>query len=121
MKIQYQVYDFKMFKKRKDFILVERTSEIKLDKRMMTVISANSLFSKENDQTAEIKFENTDRAYIFSSGYYIEDLNSPNVCKLGFWIECDMSSDETLQDHVIKDYLNHIKSIRDNILFDISK
>lgn len=65
--------------------------------------------------------EKAERGYINSSGYYIEPLTNPNTCKLGFWIEGDLKTDPNLEDHILRDYLNHLIKIKDNIMFDLIK
>lgn len=58
--------------------------------------------------------------YLLKSCYYIEELDEENSL-LGFFIESEISPDENLQDHILKDYITHIKKIRENILFDLNK
>lgn len=173
--IIYQIYDFKILSKIREFLIYKTSTNINIHGKNLIVISMNSLpieieknikseimntglissvlndtnfnqtnskisspfvFDKnesKNDETTanantnlnsisnsksqgEKIFEN----YLFKSCYYIEELDEENSL-LGFCIESDISPDENLQDHILKDYINHIKKIRENILFDLNK
>jgi hypothetical protein len=81
--------------------------------------TTTALKNKEDKKVIN-RSEQNDRSVIHSSGYFIESIDEGNSL-LGFWIESEFTPDENLQDHVLKDYLNHLKKIKDNILFDFNK
>jgi hypothetical protein len=162
----YQVYDFKILSKMRDFIIFKNSKNIILNGKNFYLISMNSvpteiekkikeeiIFSGHLNLINEMNQDNSKRSstcgivnidknelnnpmtnlnskgqgeifnetsVIYSCGYYIEELDDENSL-LGFWIESEFSHDENLQDHVLKDYLSHLKKIRENILFDINK
>ncbi len=114
--IQYQIYDFKLLSKNRDFLVIESQKNLKIGDKTFNFLCFNSLENEFN-----YKCENSERAKITSSGYFVTDTENLNQCLLGFWIESEVTHDENLQEHVMKDFITHIKKIKDNLLFDILK
>jgi hypothetical protein len=72
------------------------------------------------DDVVTIKYDKYERGIIHSSGYYLEE-NVAGICNLTFWICASLSNNQNLEEHVLKNYLNHLLQLKDNIIFDLSK
>ena len=109
----YLLYDFKLLSKKRNFIVAESKMQIKMGEKILDIV-----YMKSIDHKFEFDYENSERAKIYSSGYFVTDCENPQESLLGFWIESEITNDENLQDTIMKDYLNHIKNLRDNLMFN---
>jgi hypothetical protein len=114
--IQYHIYDFKLLSKNRDYLVIESQRLLNFGDKTLNILCLNSLENEFN-----FKCDNSEKAQMTSSGYFVTDTEDANECLLGFWIESEVTNDENLQEHVMKDYISHIKKIKENLLFDILK
>ena len=105
--IQFMVYDFKLLSRSRDFIVAEKTRDIVIGGKSLFVSSINSI-----SPNFEYRLENSKRCNVISSGYFVTETDQLGESLLGFWIECEVTKDENLQEIIMKDYLSHLKSLR---------